>query len=129
MRGTMSDASHSLRDRLDRVGVLVSGLCAVHCVAGIALVGLLGVGGGVLLNPEIHRVGLALAVVIGGVTIGLNALRHGRIGLLLLGSTGLALMTSALFVGHGTREALLTIAGVSMVASAHIINIRRGCRA
>lgn len=123
----MSDTFHALRDRLDRAGVLISSLCAVHCVAGIALVGVLGVGGGVLLNPMIHRVGLALAVVIGAATIGLNALRHGRLGLLALGGTGLALMTAALFVGHGTPEAVLTIAGVGMVASAHIINIRRGC--
>lgn len=123
----MNDAFHLLRDRLDRAGVLISGLCAVHCVAGIALVGLLGVGGGVLLDPVIHRVGLALAIAIGAMTIGLNALRHGEVRLLALGGTGLALMTAGLFAQHGTHEALLTIAGVSMVASAHIINIRRGC--
>ncbi|MDE2561965.1 MAG: MerC domain-containing protein [Sphingomonadales bacterium] len=123
----MRDSILALRDRLDRVGVLVSGLCVVHCVAGIALVGMLGVGGGVLLNPEIHRVGLALAVVIGAATIGLNAIRHGRLALLALGAAGLSLMTAALFVGHGTHEALLTIAGVAMVATAHVINIRRGC--
>ena len=99
----MRDSILALRDRLDRVGVLVSGLCVVHCVAGIALVGMLGVGGGVLLNPEIHRVGLALAVVIGAATIGLNAIRHGRLALLALGAAGLSLMTEALFVGHGTH--------------------------
>lgn len=121
----MNNAFHALRDRLDRVGILVSGLCVVHCVAGIALVGLLGVGGSVLLNPEIHRVGLGLAVVIGAATIGLNAIRNGGFGLLAIGATGLSLMTAALFVGHGTHEALLTIAGVGLVASAHIINIRR----
>ncbi|WP_338466957.1 MerC domain-containing protein [Novosphingobium sp. ZN18A2] len=123
----MNEAFHSVRDRLDRAGVLISGLCAVHCVAGIVLVGLLGVGGGILLNPEIHRVGLALAVLIGALTIGLNAIRHGRLSLLALGGAGLSLMTAGLFVGHGTHEALLTIGGVSLVALAHIINIRRGC--
>lgn len=121
----MNDAIQALRSRLDRVGVLISGLCVAHCVAGLVLVSFLGLGGGVLLDPAIHRVGLALAVVVGAATIGLNAIRHGRPALLVLGGTGLALMASALFVGHGAREAALTIAGVALVASAHIINIRR----
>ena len=61
----MRDALLSIRDRLDGVGVFLSGLCAVHCVLGLVLVTFLGLGGGVLLSPEIHRAGLALAVVIG----------------------------------------------------------------
>ncbi len=51
----------SIRGRLDRAGMVLSGLCALHCVAGIVLVAVLGIGGGILLNPVIHRVGLAAA--------------------------------------------------------------------
>jgi len=114
----------SIRDRLDGIGVLLSGACAVHCVAGLLLVSVLGLGGEALLSPAIHRFGLALAVVIGAVTLGLGALRHGQRGPLLLGSAGIALMATAVGVGHGTAEAVLTIAGVALVATAHIRNLR-----
>ena len=114
-----------IRDRLDRVGVLLSGLCALHCVLGLVLVSLLGLGGGLLLSPAIHRVGLALAIVVGMLTLGVGLLRHGRLGPLALGLCGIALMAGALITGHGADEALLTIAGVALLATAHIQNLRR----
>jgi len=111
--------------RLDRIGVIVSGLCLVHCLAGLFLIGMLGLGGGLLLNPAIHRVGLILAVAIGAATIGANALRHGHRLPLMLGGTGLLLMAGAILSDHGAGEAVLTIAGVAMLASGHIVNMRR----
>lgn len=117
-----------LRGRFDRLGVLISGLCMVHCVAGLFLIGVLGLGGGVLLNPAIHRFGLVAAFLVGMATIGAGALRHGHRLPLALGTTGLALMAAAIVSDHGTGEALLTICGVVLVASAHIVNLRRyGC--
>lgn len=124
MDNKMSDALPSLRARLDRFGVILSGLCLIHCVAGVFLVGVLGIGGGVLLDPDWHRWGLAFALVIGALTIGLGALRHGRFLPLMVGSTGLALMGGAVAVGHGTEEVVLTVIGVLLVAIAHVINIR-----
>jgi hypothetical protein len=120
----MRDALLSIRDRLDGIGVLLSGLCAVHCVLSILLVSLLGLGGSVLLAPEIHRVGLGLAIVVGVVTLGIGALRHGLPGPLMIGTAGIALMALALAAGHGLPEALLTISGVALVATAHIRNLR-----
>jgi hypothetical protein len=114
----------AIRGRLDGAGILLSGLCAVHCVASIVLVSVLGIGGGVLLKPAIHEVGLALAILVGAVTLGMGVLRHGQTGPLLLGGSGLALMATALAVDHGLHEALLTIAGVTLLASAHIRNLR-----
>jgi hypothetical protein len=93
-------------------------------MAGIFLVSILGIGGGALANPAIHRIGIVLAVLIGATTLGMNALRHGRTGPVVIGMAGLALMTLAIFVGHGNREAVLTISGVTLVATAHIRNIR-----
>ncbi|WP_225009839.1 MULTISPECIES: MerC domain-containing protein [Novosphingobium] len=123
----MTQALLALRARLDRFGVLLSGLCMIHCLAGIFLVGVLGLGGGALLNPAIHRFGLVLALVVGASTIGLGALRHGHRLPLIVGSSGLALMLGAVLAGHGSAEAVLTIMGVLLVASAHVINMRRGC--
>jgi hypothetical protein len=120
----MRDAVLSIRNRLDGLGMVLSGLCAVHCVLGLVLVTVLGLGGGVLLRPEVHEIGLALAVGIGILTLGLGALRHGRTGPLLIGGCGIVLMATALSVPHGPAEAALTIAGVALVAFAHIRNLR-----
>lgn len=123
----MSRMLCSIRDRLDRVGVLLSGLCALHCVLGVVLVSALGLGGEAFLSPEIHRVGLALAIVVGLVTLGLGVRRHGQFAPLVIGACGIALMAAALLVGHGVPEAVLTIAGVGLVAFAHIRNLRHAC--
>ena len=85
---------------------------------------LLGLGGGVLLAPEWHEWGLGLAIAVGALGLGLGALRHRRMVILAQGLTGLLLMGLALGVGHGAREAGLTIAGVLLVGLAHIRNLR-----
>ena len=120
----MRAALLSIRDRLDRVGITLSGLCLIHCVAGLMLVTVLGIGGEWLLAPEIHRIGLALAIAVGLVTIGLGAFRHGKLGPLVLAAIGLMLMGGALAVDHGVEEAVLTIGGVLLLAGAHILNLR-----
>src|SRR5258706_10484832 len=76
---SMRDALILIRNRLDRAGIMLSGLCAVHCLLGIVLVSVLGIGGETLLAPSIHRTGLALAVLVGIVTLGIGALRHGNL--------------------------------------------------
>lgn len=111
--------------RLDGLGVLLSGLCAVHCLAGVVIVVGLGLSGGVLLAPEIHRIGLALAAVVAALAIGLGARRHRRAGPLLVAGAGLACMAAALAAGHGVAEAVLTVCGVALVAVGHLLNLRR----
>lgn len=116
------------RFRLDRLGVVLSGLCMVHCLAGLIVVGMLGLGGGVLLAPAIHRFGLVAAMGVAAATIGVNAVRHGHRLPLALGLCGLALMALAVASDHGPAEAVLTIAGVALVAGAHLVNLRRADR-
>lgn len=113
------------RSRLDRMGMLLSGLCALHCVAGIVLIAALGVGGGFLFEPVIHRAGLLVATLIVAVAIGLGALRHRRAAPFVVAMTGLTFMGGALAVPHGVEEAVLTIIGVTLVAAAHVLNLRR----
>jgi hypothetical protein len=120
----MRDAMILIRNRLDRVGVLLSGLCALHCIAGLLLVAGLGLGGEVLFAPEIHRIGLALAIVVGAITLVLGVIRHGDPRPLQVGAAGLGLMIVALVVGHGSAEALLTIGGVTLLAWSHLRNLR-----
>ncbi|WP_240310821.1 MerC domain-containing protein [Altererythrobacter sp. ZODW24] len=116
--------SRPVRHWLDRAGVVLSALCAAHCVAGLALVALAGASGGIFFAPAFHEAGLAIAVLIGGLAVGMGAIRHRRAAPIMLGVAGLALMASALTVEHGLLEAVLTIAGVALVAAAHITNLR-----
>lgn len=120
----MTHALNLMRDRFDRLGLLLSGLCAVHCLATLALVAVLGLSGGVLLDPALHRVGLALAIGIGAIALGFGLARHGRREPIAVGAAGLALMALALLAGHGAAEAVLTIAGVALVALAHWKNAK-----
>ncbi len=124
MRATWS----AFRFRLDRMGIALSGLCALHCIVGIALVSIFGLGsvaGESLFAPAIHRAGLALAIGLAVVTLGLGALRHGQRAPLVIGASGILLMFVGLFAPHGLIEAMLTIAGVTLVAFAHIRNLRQ----
>lgn len=113
-----------IRRRLDRVGILLSGLCALHCLASIVLVAGLGLGGQFFLAPEIHRFGLLFAVLIAAIAIGWGALRHRMAAPFVIAMTGLTFMGGALAVPHGYKEAVLTIIGVALVSLGHILNLR-----
>lgn len=119
----MRSALTNFRDRLDRTGVWLSGLCALHCVISVVLVSALGLGGQFLLNPAIHEFGLVLALAVGAISLGYGVMRHGRMGPLVIGAAGLLLMALAIGTRHGVEEAALTIAGVALVALAHIRNL------
>jgi hypothetical protein len=93
-------------------------------VSGLVIVSLLGLGGGILLDPAIHRVGLAIAAFIAAIAIGIGAIRHRRAAPFVVAMTGLSFMGGALAVPHGTEEAVLTIIGVGLVAGGHILNLR-----
>ena len=113
-----------IRGRLDRVGMFLSCLCAVHCVTGIVVMAVLGLGGGWLLNPDLHRYGLVMATIIAGVAIGVGAIQHRRAAPFVVAMTGLSFMGGGLAVEHGIEEAVLTIIGVTLVAAGHVLNIR-----
>ena len=113
-----------MRSRLDRTGMLLSSLCLIHCLGGLFFVAVLGLGGGLLFAPWIHRVGFALAMVIAGVAIGLGALQHRRPAPFVVAMMGLTFMGGGLAVEHGIEEAVLTIIGVSLVTAGHVLNLR-----
>jgi len=114
----------SLRRRLDQLGIGLAGLCAVHCLATLLLVSALGLGGHFLLEENIHRIGLLLALIVAAVAIGWGLMRHGRMLPFLVALAGLALMAAALVVPHGANEFLLTLVGVALVSAGHVFNLR-----
>ncbi|QFT76404.1 MerC domain-containing protein [Erythrobacter sp. THAF29] len=120
----MSDTHTSIRRRFDRAGIALAGLCALHCVATIVIVSALGLGGHFLLEPEIHRIGLLLALIIAAVAIGWGALKHRRAAPFVTAMTGLSFMGGALAMPHGTGEAVLTLIGVALVTAGHLLNMR-----
>lgn len=120
----MQSSPSMIRRRLDRTGLWLSGLCALHCVASIVVVSLLGLGGQAFFSPDIHRYGLALALIIAAVAIGWGALKHRQAAPFVVAMTGLSFMGGALAVPHGVQEATLTIIGVSLVALGHLLNLR-----
>ncbi len=120
----MDNVPTPIRHRLDRAGIWLSGLCFLHCLASIVIVSALGIGGQFLLSEEIHRVALALAMVIAGVAIGWGALKHRRAAPFVVAMMGLSFMGGALAVPHGVEEAVLTIIGVILVSLGHLLNLR-----
>lgn len=113
-----------IRRRLDKAGIAISALCAVHCVLTILLVSGLGVGAQFLLAEEIHRFALVIAVLIAAVAIGWGALLHRRREPFVIAMMGLSFMGGALASPHGAQEAALTIIGVALVSVGHIWNLR-----
>jgi hypothetical protein len=93
-------------------------------VASIVAISVLGLGGHAFLSPDIHRYGLALALIVAAVAIGWGALKHRLAAPFVVAMTGLSFMGGALAVPHGVEEAVLTIIGVSLVALGHILNLR-----
>ncbi|WP_427966159.1 MerC domain-containing protein [Altererythrobacter sp.] len=120
----MESVSSSIRGALDRAGIWLSSLCLLHCLASIIIVSALGLGGQFLLAPEIHRYGLAFALIIAAVAIGWGALRHRKAAPFVTAMMGLTFMGGALAVPHGVQEAVLTIIGVTLVSTGHILNLR-----
>ena len=120
----MNDQPISIRRYLDRTGIIISGLCVVHCLATILVVSALGIGGQFLFSPDIHRFGLVIALIIAAVAIGWGALKHRRAAPFVTAMTGLTFMGGALAVPHGAQEAVLTIIGVALVSLGHILNLR-----
>ncbi|PKP95331.1 MAG: MerC domain-containing protein [Alphaproteobacteria bacterium HGW-Alphaproteobacteria-14] len=118
-------ANHtSLRRRLDQIGIGLAGLCVLHCLTTLVVISSLGLGGHFLLDDNIHRVGLALALGVAAVAIGWGLLRHRRMLPFGLALVGLMLMGVALAVPHGTDELMLTLVGVTLVSIGHLLNLR-----
>ena len=114
----------SARRRLDQLGIGLAGLCALHCLVTLMLISVLGLGGHFLLEDNIHRIGLLLAVGVAAVAIGWGVVRHRRMLPFGVATAGLAVMTIALLVPHGTNELLLTLVGVTLVSAGHWLNLR-----
>ena len=109
---------------IDRMGIALSGLCVVHCVASAVWVAMLASAGGVLLDPIVHEVGLMLALVLGIFGLGRGVLEHGFMMPAAIGSLGLGMMAGALTLGHDGGGTVYAVVGVLILALGHDLNRR-----
>lgn len=109
---------------IDRLGIAVSGLCLVHCLASAVFFAMLASAGGILLHPIVHEVGLVIAIGLGIVAIGRGMFEHGFMMPAAIGGLGLGVMTGALSLPHDGGEMLYTILGVAILALGHDLNRR-----
>ncbi len=109
---------------LDKSAMTLSGLCLVHCLAGALLLTVFAASSE-WLSHNVHLVGLAIALPLAVVALWRGVAAHGRIGVAVLGATGIGMMTASLFIAHGGRgEVLLSVVGVALLGAAHYWNLR-----
>ena len=113
----------TLISRLDKLAMGLSGLCAVHCVATVVLLGLVASAGGLLGRPIIHEVGLTLAMIIGAIALGRGVREHGFLLPSAVGVVGLGTMAYAMTLHESGLEPVFTILGVSILALGHRLNL------
>ncbi|SMF66935.1 MerC mercury resistance protein [Allosphingosinicella indica] len=109
---------------MDRLGIMLSGLCVVHCVASAVFVAMLASAGGALLDPAIHEIGLSLAILLGVFALGRGIVDHGYMMPAAVGSLGLGVMAGAMTLDHGLGSTLYTVLGVALLALGHDLNRR-----
>jgi len=117
--------------RSDRIGIALSGLCLIHCLALPAMLAVLpllaSTGFGVLAEAEwIHAALLVPVVLVSGGVLGRRALRIGWLGPVLVMALGA--MTGALFVGEEWQEQALTAGGASLLIIGHWLTQRERAR-
>lgn len=117
---------HLLNGRIDRIAIMLSGMCVAHCLVTAVLLGLLASAGGIFENPLIHETGLALAILLGAVALGHGAVVHGYMMPAAIGSLGLGIMAGAMTMDHGLQESAYTLLGVAILALGHDLNHRAG---
>lgn len=108
----------------DRLGIGLSGLCLVHCLASSVMVALLASAGGLLGSPHLHEIGLAIAIPLGALAMGRGIVEHGFMMPSSVGGLGLGVMAGALTLPHGGSEVLATLVGVGILALGHDLNRR-----
>lgn len=124
----MTDTTTTRLDAAERLGLMATTVCAVHCALTPLLVSILPVIGlGALLNPQVEWALVTLALALGAATI-VPAYRHHHhraTPLLLFGVGALCLIAAHTVVGHGSvAEVPTAFLGAVALTSAQIVNAR-----
>jgi hypothetical protein len=112
----------------DRVGMLGSLLCALHCaMLPLLIAGLPALGLGSLPWIDIDQAFTVFATLLGITTLGLGWRRHRAFHAWLVLVPGLALVWIGSFTGlhtHSFGHTVVMVAGGLAIAAAHLVNLR-----
>jgi len=115
--------------KMDLAGLVLSAACLLHCLAlPVALVAAptLAVWLGET-ETTVHWALFAIAAVVSGGALYAGFRRHGATLVVAVGAVGLLVMAVAAAHLFGTSlEAALTLVGASILALAHVVNLRLG---
>ena len=111
---------------LDRAAMTGSAMCTIHCLALPLLLAAMPSLAAIIAIPEsFHRWVLLFAAPIAVVALWSGNARHGVLWPVRVGAVGLGLMTLGAFaIPEGAAEIATTVAGSTLVAIAHIANLR-----
>ena len=118
----------------DKAGIGVSLACMLHCTSLPLLVAFFpSIFGSFLNDDAFHQWLLVLILPTAGFAFAMSWRRHRRLSYLAPGLIGLALVVSAVWLGHDGPwgewgEKLLTFAGGIALAWSHFMNILRQAR-
>jgi MerC mercury resistance protein len=114
-------------EHLDRVGIVTSALCFVHCVATPVVLSLSAVSSHFLPSEEhTHRVLAVFVTIVGALAIGSGYRTHRRKRVLAAVFLGLLLICSGAYFGdllpNHVSEVAVTLAGSCCMIFAHRMN-------
>ena len=125
----------NLQSNWDRLGIVLSLLCAIHCVLTPLIILSLPIMARYYLGNSFFHLALALMIIPVGVFAFVVGYRHHRkFQVLLLGIPGLIFISFVPYAVHQMgiplNEPLLMVVGSSLLISAHWINQRahQSCR-
>jgi hypothetical protein len=122
-----SDTGNGRLTGLDRLGMVISSACLVHCLALPLLTALLPFLSTTLPGDEwTHKALLGMALPITGLALLRGWQRHRTAAPAIIGAIGLSLVATALFVETVALESVLTVTGGLIVVWAHLRNWRVG---
>src|SRR5581483_8562853 len=130
-------SAQSLLNRADRIGSVLSSLCAVHCMCMPVLVGLLPmIGLSFLGGHKFEHVACVSMILLAAACVWSGCRIHRRWGLLVLLCAGAAVVLYTQFAGPleeketrtDWREAVAMFAGGALIATSHLINLKLRAR-
>lgn len=112
--------------RLDRLGLLLSGICLVHCIGLPILILLLpAIAFALPSDGVVHAALIVMVLPVSGFALSRGLSKHGNRWAALLGVSGLLFLVLGLaFFESESAETISTVTGSLMISLAHILNWR-----
>lgn len=125
----MSDSKSTIRLIGDKLAIILSGLCVVHCLLLPFLILLMPALSKAFFSDESFHVYMVIAVIpISLMSLFVGCHQHKRYRFFILGSIGLISLVLAILLGHDflseMGETALTILGSIFIAYAHYQNYK-----